>query len=107
MYLHVSVILRGNNDYFSKQEAIIGVYNVHYVLCEVGKQFWYIIKAVPWLGWFVAALSLYRLQSNLRPLHVGFVVERVALGYDFLLSTINIFYPSKCDCINTAWWCSL
>jgi len=40
------LILRGNNGYFSKQEAITGVYNVDCVLCEEGNSFWCIIKAV-------------------------------------------------------------
>ena len=37
-------------------------------------------KAVPWLRRLVAGLSLWRPGFDPRTVHVGFVVEKVALG---------------------------
>jgi len=37
-----------------------------------------------WLMWLVTRHSLDRLRFKSRPVHVGFVVEKVALGLVFL-----------------------
>lgn len=40
--------------------------------------------AVPWLGYLVASLSLWRPQFESRPVHVGLELDKVALEQDFL-----------------------
>jgi hypothetical protein len=37
-------------------------------------------KAKPWLRWLVPGLSTWRPGCDLRPFHVGFMMEKVALG---------------------------
>jgi hypothetical protein len=44
-------------------------------------------KALPWLKGFVTSLSLYRCRFNPRPVHVGFVVDKVSLVPHFSPST--------------------
>jgi len=40
--------------------------------------------SVPWIRWPVAGLSLWKPGFNSRSVHVMFVVNRLALGRDFL-----------------------
>ena len=51
----------------------------------------------PWLRRLVAGLSLRRLGFNPNPVHVGFVVYKIELRYDFLriprISPVNIIPP--------------
>jgi hypothetical protein len=55
------------------------------------------IMAVPWLRRLVAGLSPRRPGFNPGPVHVGFMVDKVALGQVFLrvlrLSPVNLFPP--------------
>jgi hypothetical protein len=37
------------------------------------------IRALPWLRQLVTYLSLKKLRSNSRPVHVGFIADNVAL----------------------------
>jgi hypothetical protein len=37
-----------------------------------------------WLRWLVTRHSLHRLRFKPRPVHVGFMVDKVALGLVFL-----------------------
>jgi hypothetical protein len=39
---------------------------------------------VPWVIWIEAGLSLWRPEFNFGAVYVGFLVEKVALGQDFL-----------------------
>jgi hypothetical protein len=41
------------------------------------------LKAAPWLRWLVIGLSLWRLGFGPESIHVGLVVDRVALGQVF------------------------
>jgi branched-subunit amino acid transport protein len=51
---------------------------------------------MPWLEWLVAGLSPRRPGFAARSVHVGFVVDKVALGQVFLrvlrFSPVSIFY---------------
>jgi hypothetical protein len=55
-------------------------------------------KAVPWLRWLVAGLSLRRPGLAPGSIHVGFVVGKVALGQVFLrvlrFSPVSIIPPA-------------
>jgi hypothetical protein len=35
---------------------------------------------MPWVKWLVARLFLLRLQLNFRPVYVGFMVDKMAVG---------------------------
>jgi hypothetical protein len=54
--------------------------------------------AVPWLRWLVVGLSLRSPGFSLGSIHVGFVVDKVALGQVFLrvfrFSPVSIIPPS-------------
>ena len=53
----------------------------------------YILKSGLWLGHLVGSLSLHSCEFNPRPVHVGFVVDREALGQVYLLSmSVNVLY---------------
>ena len=60
----------------------------------------YILKCGPWLRQLVGSVSLQSHEFNLRPVHVGFVVDREALGQVYLLSmSVNILYvPISVTC---------
>jgi hypothetical protein len=64
------------------------------VTVKYGKPF---NKAMPWLRWLVIRLALLKPGFTLRSIHVGFVVEKVALGQVFIrvlwFSPFNIIPP--------------
>jgi hypothetical protein len=56
---------------------------------------------LPWLRWLVTCLSLRRLRFDRRPIHVGFVVDRVALGQFSPVSIIPLMLPSTSCSVST------
>jgi len=54
---------------------------------------------MPWLRWLVARLVSWRPGFNPRPVHVEFVIDRVALGQVFLSASFSdvCIIPSMVD----------
>jgi hypothetical protein len=46
--------------------------------------FYYGKEGVPWLRYLITVLSLWRPKFVLKSVHVGFLVDKVALGQFFL-----------------------
>ena len=70
-------LLSGINQFFRRETG--------YVYCNIGAALlclvWMVCgEHVAWLGWVVANLSLQRRGFDARPVRVGFVVDRVAVG---------------------------
>jgi len=71
------ILLNGINQFFRR--------GTDCVYCKVGTAFLYLFwmvcgEHVAWLGWVVANLSLQRHRFDPRPVHVGYIVGRVAVG---------------------------
>ena len=90
----VLILLNGINQFFRRETDC--------VYCKVGTALLYRVwmvygEHVAWLGWVVANLSLQRRGFNPRPVHVGFVVDRVAVGQFslglLLFSPVSIIPP--------------
>jgi hypothetical protein len=73
--------------YFKKESNRNAFHPIFYPAVKV-----YVTMAVPRLRWLVTSLSLWRPRS----VHVGFVVDKVALGQDlskFFSSPVKIIPP--------------
>jgi len=71
------VLLNSINQFFRRETGC--------VYCKVGTALLYLVSMVcgehvEWLGWLVANLSRQRRGFDARPVRVGFVVDRVAVG---------------------------
>jgi len=58
------------------------------------------LKAIPWLWQTIA--NTVETSVNTRPVHVGFVMGKVALGQDFL--QVLLFYPARIILVIPSEW---
>jgi hypothetical protein len=88
------ILPNGINQFFRRETDC--------VYCKVGTVLLYLLwivcgEHVAWLGWVVAILSLQRHGFDSRPVCVGFIVDRVAVGQFSLgllqFSPVNIILP--------------
>jgi hypothetical protein len=81
--LYVPYNAQHKKQLFSYTTLTEWFYEWNHVLCDVCTGS-FIFMAIPWLRQLIAGLSLSRPKFDPRPVHVRFVVGKVALGQVFL-----------------------